>query len=98
MKKLFKVIGNKYFLVSLAFLIYLTFFSPNNLLNQVEATRTLRALDKEKNFYISQTEKDRELIKTLKTDTAALEKFGREKYLMKKDNEDIYLITEEKKE
>ena len=48
----------------------------------------------EKQYYISEIEKDRQATFELMTDTLTLEKFGREQYLMKRDNEDIYLIVD----
>lgn len=55
----------------------------------------LRSLEAEKEFYvekISEVEKDR---KELMTNKELLEKFAREKYLMKKESEDLFIIQEE---
>jgi cell division protein DivIC len=52
------------------------------------------ALKKEKLYLQKKIETDKKNLKALKTDTSELEKFAREKYLMKKDNEDVYVIIE----
>lgn len=71
------------------------FFDRNSLLRQYGDREDLYQLKKEKLYYqdeIQQTKKD---LNELLTDKASLEKFAREKYLMKKDNEEIWLVLEE---
>jgi cell division protein DivIC len=57
----------------------------------------LQKLEEEKKFFIEEIKKDNEELNDLKTNPKTLEKFAREKYLMKKDNEEIFVIVEEKK-
>jgi hypothetical protein len=57
--------------------------------------RTLRELEAEKNFYLKKYEQDSKRLKELRTDNENLEKFAREQYLMKKENEDVFVIVEE---
>jgi cell division protein DivIC len=54
----------------------------------------LNELKKEKKFYIDEIKKDSVMIQKLLYDTLELEKYAREKYLMKKDNEDLYLLID----
>jgi hypothetical protein len=54
----------------------------------------LNELMKEKRFYIDEIKKDSVLIQKLLYDTLELEKYAREKYLMKKNNEDLYLLID----
>lgn len=86
---------NKYVYTFLIFLVWMLFFDPHNFIDQVRLNRTLNELEMEKQYYISQIEKDQQASFELITDTLTLEKFGREQYLMKRDNEDIYLIVDE---
>lgn len=58
--------------------------------------RTLNKQRQQKEFYKSEIERDSTALVEL-ADSTKLEKFAREKYLFKKDNEDIYLIVEEEK-
>jgi len=55
----------------------------------------LRQYEKDRKYYLEQIEKDSLQIHELKSNNKNLEKFAREKYFMKKDNEDIFLIEEE---
>jgi len=56
---------------------------------------TLNQLEKDKLYYQERIEEDRKRIEELKTDDENLEKFAREQYLMKKENEDVFYIVEE---
>jgi len=83
---------NKYFVATLAFLIYVLIFDSNNLSTQIGLNRNLNKLLKEKQFYLDEIQKDKAAVEVLMTDKQNLERFAREKYLMKRDNEDVYLI------
>ncbi len=95
-KKVWPVIYNRYFIASAVFLLYVLIFDSNNLATQVRLARDLKKLKAEKRFYLQEIAKDKESIKVLMTNKKNLERFAREKYLMKRDNEDVYLIIEEK--
>ena len=86
---------NKYSIALIAFFVWIIFFDKNNLINQFKLTSTLKSLNNQKEFYFDEIRKDSTNLQTLKTDASSLEKFAREKYLMKKDDEDIFLIVNE---
>jgi len=90
-----KLLKNKYLLTSLAFILYITIFSQNNLIERFSAIHELKKLESQKEYYLKIIKDNTEKIKELKTDQAHLEKFAREEYLMKKENEDIFIITKE---
>ena len=90
-------LNNKYFFTILIIGVWMLFFDNNNFIAQIRLNRTLHELEMEKDYYLSEIEKDRQTSYELRTDTLTLEKFGREQYLMKRDNEDIYLIVDEGK-
>jgi cell division protein FtsB len=54
----------------------------------------LNELKQKKKYYLEEIEKTRKDVKMMKTNPSWKEKVAREQYLMKKDNEDIYLIKE----
>ncbi len=86
---------NFYFICSVLFLIWMLFLDSNNLISRFQLTSKLNALENEKEYYeekIQEVEKDR---RELFGDNDLVEKFAREKYLMKKPSEDIYVIVEE---
>lgn len=95
MNRFIGVIRNKYLIAGIAFLTWMLFFDRNDLMSQYEYRQELNKRRAEKEFYIKETEKTVKDLNELTTNRAKLEKFAREKYLMKKDNEDVFVIIEE---
>lgn len=90
-KPLIKIMTNKYVIVISIFIVWMVFFDENSFINHHEFDKEIEKLENEKKYYNSEIEKDKELIKKLE-DKEQLEKFAREEYHMKKENEEIYLI------
>jgi cell division protein DivIC len=93
MKHFRYIITNKYLITGIAFAVWMMFFDRNDLPLQIRRIRDLNKIERnEKNMaiQIANTQKELEL---LKTNPETLEKYAREKYLMKKDNEDLYIVT-----
>jgi cell division protein DivIC len=94
LKRIPPAFRNFYFVTGITFLIWMTFLDSNDLINRYRLSAKLRSLENEREYYqekIKEVEKDRqELMGT----TELLEKFAREKYLMKKPTEDIFIIKE----
>ena len=94
-KRLPPLFRNFYIVSSLSFLGWLTFLDSNDLISRFKLGAKMRSLQNEKEYYqekITEVEKDR---KELMTNKELLEKFAREKYLMKKEAEDVFIIQEE---
>ncbi|HMG94593.1 MAG TPA: hypothetical protein VK589_31255 [Chryseolinea sp.] len=94
LKKLPKPFRNFYFLTAFFFLIWMIALDSNNLFMRYQLTSKLRSLENERIYYeekIKEVEKDRD---ELFGDNESLEKFAREKYLMKKETEDIFIVEE----
>jgi len=87
------ILKNKYLLTSVVFLILMLFLDRNNLISQYKMKKELNGLKKELQFYRDQATKDSIELSRLLGDSLELEKLGREKYLMKRDSEDIYIIV-----
>ena len=98
MKRLIDLLKNKFFLVTLAFLVWMIFFDRNDLFSQYEYRRQVNKLKAERDFYKAQTDEVNKELNELTSNPKQLEKFAREKYLMKKDNEDVFVIVHEKKD
>ena len=98
MKRLFNLFRNKYFLVSMAFIVFMIFFDKNDLFSQYQYYQQVSKLKQERDFYLKETSKVNKDLQELTSDPKELEKFAREKYLMKKDNEDVFVIQQPKKE
>lgn len=89
---LWKIIRNKYLIVFLTFMVWMTLFDQHNLIDRYKTRKHLTQLKKDTNFYIEQIKKDEDFIRQLQTDPQNLEKFAREQYLMKAPDEDIFVI------
>jgi len=98
MRKFFSFIKNKYIITLFLLFIWLLFFDKYDLIEQYQSKRKLKDLKKEKQYYLEEIEKNNKNIIELKTHPENLEKFAREKYLMKRENEDIFIIVDNNKE
>lgn len=93
-KKWFKLLTNIYVLVLTIFVIWMTFFDTNSVLIHLELRKEIKKLEQQKSFLKTEISKDKKVLKKLAT-PEELEKFAREKYYMKKENEEIFLIEYE---
>ncbi len=91
-----KYINNRYFYTGLAFLVWLAFFDNDSILEQIKLSNKINDLKQEKSFYKTEIQKNKSALNALKYDTTQLEKYAREKYFMKKDNEDVYVVVRKK--
>ncbi len=83
-------------MVGAFFLIWLTFFDSNDLYSQFSLANKLNNLDAEKTYYLEKIDEVKEDREELLSNPGLLEKFAREKYLMKKPTEDLYVVVETK--
>jgi cell division protein DivIC len=86
---------NKYFIASGVFVLWVTFFDDDNLIERFRYLSQIRGLEKDKEYFQEKIGEDSEKLKELKTNKKNLEKFAREQYLMHRDNEDVFVIVEE---
>jgi cell division protein FtsB len=94
-KRLPPAFKNYYSITGICFLVWMIFLDSNDLISRFKLGAKLRNLNNEKEYYqskIADVEKDRA---ELLTNQELLEKFAREKYLMKKESEDIFIIQQE---
>lgn len=89
------ILRNRYFLTVMVFLVWIILFDNNNLVNRYRYMKNLRQLENDREYFMERIEEDRRKLNELKTSNENLEKFAREEYFMKKDNEDIYIIVDE---
>lgn len=86
------VIKNKYVITSVIFLVWLLFFDRNDIFSQYSYRNQLKKLEADKAYYVKEIEKNKVDMQQLMSDPEHLEKYARERYLMKKDDEEIFLI------
>lgn len=96
LKRLPSWLTNKYLVAGTAFVVFLVFFDDRDLISNYRHTQELKALEQSRQYYQAEISKTNEELKQLRTNAALLEKYAREKYLMKRDNEDIFLVPEHK--
>ena len=85
---------NKYFLSASAFIVWILFFDPRDVFTQMEHRRELKELEVSKAWYQSENTSLSAESERLRTNPATIEKYARENYLMKRDNEDIFIVPE----
>jgi len=93
LKVLKKLFLNKYFIILVLFAVWMAFFDTNSLKRQKILNARIDEIKDMKEFYRVEIEKNNKTIEELQTNPEAVEKLAREKYLMKRDNEDVYLIV-----
>lgn len=94
MKFLPRWMTNKYLLATGFFVVWLMFFDHNDLLLQYKRNRELREVREKADYYRQKITDTRKEVEALRINAASLEKVAREKYMMKKDNEDLFIIEE----
>jgi len=98
MKRLLELLRNKYFLAVVAFGVWTLFFDKNDLISQYEYRSEVSKLQQEKDFYTKEIALVKKDLNELDSNLNTAEKFAREKYFMKKDNEDVFVIVKDQAE
>lgn len=91
--KLPRYVKNKFFITALAFVVWIAFLDKTNLMYQYQFQSEVNKLENQKEFFIKEIKQTREEQQELLSSPEKLEKFAREKYYMKKDNEDLFIIN-----
>jgi cell division protein FtsB len=90
------LLTNKFLLAFIAFAVWMLFFDDRDIMTtHMKYPRELRELKQSKAFYLHEIANTKEELKQLKANAAAIEKYAREKYLMKRDNEDLFIVSDE---
>jgi len=93
-KKNIHIFKNKYFIATTFFILWIVFFDQNNLIDRVQNIYKYRQMQDAKIYYLEKIKADKKKLNELRTDRENLEKFAREQYFMKKDDEDVYIVVE----
>ena len=83
---------NKYLVAITAFVVWMLFFDRNDVFTQLGRKRDLKELQDSKVYFTDEISKERKFSEELKNNPAAIEKFAREQYKMKRDGEDLFII------
>ena len=90
-KKWFRIASNKYLLVLLAFIFWMAFLDSNSWIIHRELDLEVEDLEKNKQYYLNEISHDKAIMTKL-NDSLELEKFARQEYFMKRENEEIFII------
>lgn len=91
-KEILRKLNNRYIYATLAFLVVILFIDQFNLFEQAKLKRSLKDQKQQIEYYKKELSESKQYLNALQKDTATMEKVAREQYLMKRDNEVIYLI------
>ena len=94
-RKWIKVVGNKYFIASLLFLVWFVFFDENSYMSHQQNKEQLQELIQQKEYYLEKIASDKQKLNDLKSGKEHLEKFAREEYFMSKPDEEVFIVVEE---
>ncbi len=86
---------NKYLLAGSFFLVWMVFFNEKDLISEFKRKEKLKDLQKSEEHLSETITETKYELRQLKTNAQTIEKYAREKYLMKKDNEDLFIIATE---
>lgn len=95
MARFLKLTRNFYFIVTVLFILWMVFIDSNDVVSQFTLQSKLNDLENQKTYYLEKKEKIKAEREELLSNDELLEKFAREKYLMKRKTEDLYVIVEE---
>lgn len=91
-KEILWKLNNRYIYATLIFLVVFLFIDQFNLFKQIRLHKTMDDQNQQIEYYQQEIAKGKDLLDKLQNDTATMERIAREDYLMKRDNEVIYLI------
>jgi len=89
----FRWLHNRYAFFTALFIIWLVFFDTNNIIDRHISKKKIDRMEEEINYYKQRILTDSINLEELQTNNKILEKFAREKYFMKRNNEDIFIIN-----
>jgi len=87
-----KYLKNKYVIAFIVFILWITVIDKNDIFTGIRVDKNLKEVEKQKKNYLEETKKDSIAIDQIKKNPSYLEKFAREEYGMKKDDEDVFVI------
>lgn len=93
--KIFKVVRNKYFIVTVFFLAWVLFLDTNNIFVWMRDMGVVSDQQKQKEYYKEAIRQTDEKLKELTSNKDSLEKFAREQYLFHEKDEEIFLVVED---
>lgn len=89
---------NKYLITFVVFLVWIFFIDTFDIITQVRMNNEFKQLKEQQEFYKTEIEKDSIKVYNLNNNPEEQERFARERFLMKKDNEDVFIVRDKKED
>jgi cell division protein DivIC len=93
-KKILSIFINRYFLVSVGFVVWMLFFDQRDYFQQKASAEELNKLETATKYYKDEINNTRTQLNNLQNDPTSVEKFARERYLLKRDGEEVYIFDD----
>lgn len=90
------VLKNKYFWIGITFLLWMVFFDTNSFMTHWKIAKDIQKMESERSYLKKEIAKEKDQLERIHTEPEYLEKLARERFYMKRDNEDLFIVTEEK--
>jgi cell division protein FtsB len=93
-KKIIPFIANRYFISILAFVLWMLFFDQRNFFLQKDRAAELEKLEQAKGYYEKEISTTQEQLNNLQSNPGAVEKYARERYLLRREGEEVYIFED----
>ena len=97
-QKLPAPLRNKYLITFIVFLVWIFFIDTFDIITQIRMNNEFKQLKEQQEFYKAEIEKDSTKVYNLNNNPEEQERFARERFLMKKDNEDVFIVRDKKED
>ena len=97
-QKLPAPLRNKYLITFVVFLVWILFIDTFDIITQIRMNNEFKQLKEQQEFYKAEIEKDSTKVYNLNNNPEEQERFARERFLMKKDNEDVFIVRDKKED
>ena len=91
-KEVLRKLNNRYVYTTIIFVVVILFVDQFNLFEQIRLHRSLKDQKQQIEYYEQEIKESKAYLNALQNDTSTMEKVAREQYMMKRDNEVVYLI------
>lgn len=93
-KKIIPFVANRYFIAILAFIVWMLFFDQRDFFTQRDRAAELDKLEQAKAYYQKEIATTKEQLNNLQSNPGAVEKYARERYLLRREGEEVYLFED----
>jgi len=93
-KKIMSYVANRYFVVSIGFVVWMLFFDQRDFFQQRERAAELKKVEDAKKYYQKEIEYTQKQLNNIQNNKAAIEKYARERYLLRREGEELYLFED----